>query len=77
MGVFGMRKPIFDNGAVGFSNYKSKKTKKNMRAPGAPTQHQASLLRAGAELGQNVNNAGWTAPIKMPNAQIKGHEAPA
>ena len=40
----------------------------------APTQHQASLLRAEAEPG---HNAGWKAPIKMPNAQVKGHEAPA
>ena len=47
---------------------------KTMCAQGAPTQHQASLLRAEAEPG---HNAGWKAPIKMPSAQVKGHEAPA
>ena len=37
----------------------------------APTQHPASLLvlRAEAKPG---HNAGWKAPIKIPNAQVKG-----
>eukprot|EP00964_Phaeocystis_antarctica_P055990 scaffold32981_cov66-Phaeocystis_antarctica.AAC.2 len=49
------------------------KINKNHVRASAPTQHQAPL-RAEAEPG---HNAGWKAPIKMPNAQVKGHEAPA